>query len=149
MADYGKTESLTQSPVIMSTVTEDPGSSPEHKLPIIPRSKTPGNTKTKEKPNEVLKERDQQAKGRAELKKRIMERRKLGLHYILKAQLRLRNMEESIKNQHLHDHELAVPLDRTVMEVTRDREIKKVEEIEEELQKHIDGIQTLCAKLKK
>jgi hypothetical protein len=149
MAECTGTGTLTQSPATMSTVTDDPGLSPEHKLPITPRSKTPGNTKTKEKPDDEVKERNQQAKGRAELKKRIMERRKLGLHYILKAQLRLRNMEESIKNQHLQDHELVVPLDETVMEVTRDHDIKKIEEIEEELRKHIDGIQTLCAKLKK
>lgn len=148
MDECTKTDTPNQPPTTKSVLPDDPALFPERKRQITPQSKILGITKSKTKPVDEAKEREQQAQGRAELQKRIMERRKLGLHYITKAQLRLRQMEESIKNQQVHSHKLAVPLDPTVMEVTRDRETKKVEEIEEMLQKHIDGIQTLCAKLK-
>lgn len=147
------------------TKTTCKDASPGLKLPMTPKSKilrrtsskSPMTPKTKilsqivsaSKMIDKYKEMEKREQTQAQLRARIVERRKLSLHYVLKAKHRLQRIEKSIRNQQVGDREVASPLDQVVEDVIREHEFKEVIEVAQQLQKHIDGIQVLCAKLKK
>jgi hypothetical protein len=139
----------------MAAQTDTMNSTPNRTTSTTSKPKTPRKSKSKDmkiEKREMSRERDEwekQNQASAEMKARKAERRKLRLHYVRKAKQRLRRMEKSIENEGADDVEPTVPLDLVVREVTLSREITEVERIDKELQKHVDGIQTLCAKLRK
>lgn len=117
---------------------------------MTPKTKILGQIVSASKLIDKYKVMEKREQTQAELRARIVERRKLSLHYVLKAKHRLQRMEKSIRNQQLGDRgEVAGPLDLVVVDVTREHEFKEVIENADQLRKHIDGIQVLCAKLKK
>lgn len=137
----------------VQTIATDP--SPDRTTSVTIKPKTLRKNESRDKKidkDEISREHDKREKQNQaveEMRARKAERRKLRLHYVRKAKERLRRMEETIENEDTGDMEPTVPLDQVVGDVTRNRETAEVEKIDKELQKHVDGIQTLCAKLKK
>lgn len=128
---------------------------PEHRTPIARKPNTPRKGEMRDKTldkHENSSAQDGAEKHHevaAQMKALKSEHRKLRLHYVRKAKERLRKMEEAIKKEGAEDVEPTVPLDQVVTEVICDFEESNIEKIDQELQKHLDRIQVLCAKLRK
>jgi len=150
-----ETKALSKTFAVTETQSNTSNSSPEHRAPTTRKPKTPlkdkmgDSTLDKYSIASDRSEAENRHRAAAQLKAFKAERRKLRLHYIRKLKERLRRMEEAIKKENADNIEPAVPLDQVVMEVIRNLEESKMEKIDQELQKHLDGIQALCAKLRK